>query len=155
MTKVILAAVPLLLCLATAPVLADQVLYCVDTDVAGFIWDKSGAASLRKFTTSRYIVKMEPATEYGLKQSRVITDTTWGVLGHSLQYKSRANLLGPSDVAGIPDISLSPLVCDEPTGTEYFFRATHTHTPSFKEGRSVVAETQTSGLPTASVRPSK
>ena len=36
MTKVILAAVPLLLCLATAPVLADQVLYCVDTDVAGF-----------------------------------------------------------------------------------------------------------------------
>src|SRR5580700_827785 len=57
---------------------------CVDTDVAGFIWDKSGAASLRKFTTSRYIVKMEPATEYGLKQSRV-TDTTWGVLGHSLQ----------------------------------------------------------------------
>jgi hypothetical protein len=62
MTKVILAAVPLLLCLATAPVLADQVLYCVDTDVAGFIWDKSGAASLRKFTTSRYIVKMEPAS---------------------------------------------------------------------------------------------
>jgi len=80
MTKVILAAVPLLLCLVTAPVLADQVLYCVDTDVAGFIWDKSGAASLRKFTTSRYIVKMEPATEYGLKQSRVTTDTTSGCL---------------------------------------------------------------------------
>jgi hypothetical protein len=135
MTKVILAAVPLLLCLATAPVLAEQVLYCVDTDVAGFIWDKSGAASLRKFTTSRYIVKMEPATEYGLKQSRVITDTTWGVLGHSLQYKCRANLLGPSDVAGIPDISLSPLVCDEPTGTEpWIFFPSNAYTHAFLRG---------------------
>ena len=52
MTKVILAAVPSLMCLATAPVLAEQVLYCVDTDLAGFMWDKSGATSLRKYYQS-------------------------------------------------------------------------------------------------------
>jgi hypothetical protein len=78
---------------------------------------------------------MEPATEYGLKQSRVITDTTWGVLGHSLQYKCRANLLGPSDVAGIPEISLSPLVCDEPTGTEpWIFFPSNAYTHAFLRG---------------------
>jgi hypothetical protein len=76
MTKSILAAVPLLFCLTTAPVFAEQILYCADTEVGGFKWDKSGAASVSKFTASRYIVKVEPATEYGLKQLRVITDTT-------------------------------------------------------------------------------
>jgi hypothetical protein len=132
MTKVILGAVPLLLCLATAPALADQVLYCADTDVAGFVWDKSGAASVRRFAARRYIVKLEPATEYGLKQSRFISDTTESAASDPRKYECFNNLLGSLKGKDpmVPDASLSPMACHDGTSTEswiFFPGNTYTH----------------------------
>jgi hypothetical protein len=149
MTKSILAAVPLLFCLTTAPVFAEQILYCADTEVGGFKWDKSGAASVRKFTASRYIVKVEPATEYGLKQLRVITDTTAdNGAGSPRQYKCRPNFLRPGvwgDAAAsraerwpVPDVSSSALVCDSGDGAEpwmFFGNTIHTRDDLWRTAR--------------------
>jgi hypothetical protein len=120
--------------LTAAPALADEVLYCVDTDSGGFAWDKSGVASLRKFTTTRYTVKLEPATEHG-DQVRVITRTIGGVPGGPTRYMCAANLLGAVDAQVIPQMSKSPLVCNEPTGTEPFiFFPGNTYTHAFLQG---------------------
>ena len=82
---------------------------------------------------------MEPTTEYGLKQLRVITDTTADGAGSPRQYKCRPNFLGPGvwgDAAAsraerwpVPDVSSSALVCDSGDGAEpwMFFGNTYTH----------------------------
>jgi hypothetical protein len=116
MTRSILS-VPVLLCLATVPALADEVLYCTDTDVAGFAWDKNGGASIHRFNAKRYTVKLEPATDYGLKQVRVITRSDEG---RPERYKCESNLLlGDWDkTTHLPDSSTSPLTCEDQTGTQ-------------------------------------
>ena len=40
---------------------AEGVLYCVDTDIAGFIWDKQGKVRTADFVLSRFTVKIGPA----------------------------------------------------------------------------------------------
>jgi hypothetical protein len=38
--------------------MAQQVLYCVDTDTTGFVWDKEGKARRNTFALERYTVKV-------------------------------------------------------------------------------------------------
>jgi len=135
MTKRLFLAISLSLFQTTAPALADQILYCVDTDSGGFVWDKSGAASLRKFTPGRYSVKLEPATEYGIKQVRIITPTTGDIAGKPQEYKCWANFMGAVDAQHIPQISKSPMVCDSPDGTvPWVFFPNNTYTHAFLDG---------------------
>ena len=51
----------------TSPVLAEQVLYCVDTAVTGFKWSERGKASVSKFSAERFTVKVVSDT------ARIIT----------------------------------------------------------------------------------
>jgi hypothetical protein len=53
-------------CLAIAPALADQVLYCVDTSVVGFRWDEANTTrdpTSGTFVPGRYIVRVSSVTE--------------------------------------------------------------------------------------------
>jgi hypothetical protein len=136
MTKRLFLTVPLLLCLTTVPVLADQVLYCVDTKAVGFRWDKSGVASATNFTLGRFMVKLEPATEYGLKQVRFITDTADAASGPR-KYECFNNLLGSLKGKDpmVPDASLSPMACPDGVGTElWMFFPGNTYTHAFLDG---------------------
>jgi hypothetical protein len=45
------------LCFTALPALADEVLYCTDTAVVGFTWDK-GKASAAKFPPHRFTIKI-------------------------------------------------------------------------------------------------
>ena len=46
-----------------SPVVAEEVLYCVDTAVTGFEWDKDGNAKSSKFNPERHTVKVVSDTE--------------------------------------------------------------------------------------------
>jgi hypothetical protein len=132
MTKRLFLAITLSLFQTTAPVLADQVLYCIDTNSAGFIWDKSGAAALRRFHLDRFTVKLEPAT--GLKQVRTLTQTTGG--GDSRRYDCSMNLMTSEvDSQGIPLSSKSPVACNDVAGAEpWVFFPDNTYTQAFLLG---------------------
>ena len=54
-----------------SPGLADEVLYCADTEVVGFKWDGNGQASTEHFNAERYTVEIGPATDL-LENERVI-----------------------------------------------------------------------------------
>jgi hypothetical protein len=136
MTKRLFLAISLSLFQTTAPVLADQVLYCVDTKSVGFRWDKSGVASVTNLTPGRFMVKLEPATEYGLKQVRFITDTTSAASG-PIKYECFNNLLGSLKGKDpmVPDASLSPMACHDGVGTElWMFFPGNTYTHAFLYG---------------------
>src|SRR5215831_18275852 len=76
----------LALCFLASPVLAEEVLHCVDTENTGFHWE-GGHASKTNFVLSRFFVKIGPA-EGAIRllseNDRLITQTSEGVL----QYKS-------------------------------------------------------------------
>jgi len=63
---------PIALCLAASPVLAQEVPYCVDTDAVGFRW-KEGRASSGKFAPDRYTIKLVSPTQRIM--TRMVGDT--------------------------------------------------------------------------------
>jgi hypothetical protein len=72
------AELTMVLCFFTAsPVLAEEVLYCVDTAVAGFKWDKSGQASVAEFKPGRFTIKIVSVTE------RIVTPMEGDIAGRS------------------------------------------------------------------------
>jgi hypothetical protein len=58
---------------AVSPVLADEVLYCVDTAVVGFKWDKGGQASVANFEPSRFTIKIVPSRGDQMQQGIIFT----------------------------------------------------------------------------------
>ena len=71
------------LCFTASSVLADEVLYCTDTAVTGFQWDKNGAVSPRQglFKEDRFTIKVVTETE------RIIIRMVGDTAGKSHQYK--------------------------------------------------------------------
>jgi hypothetical protein len=63
-----------------SPTLAEEVLYCVDTQAVGFTWDKRGQASVSKFVPERFTIKIVTETE------RVITRMTGDTPGWSIVF---------------------------------------------------------------------
>ncbi len=66
------------LCFTASSVLADEVLYCTDSDATGFKWDKDGAAHSHsgrptRFTVERYTIKVVSETERII--TRMVGDT--------------------------------------------------------------------------------
>lgn len=94
------------------PVLADEVLYCVDTDVIGFKWDKKGEPSV-KFDRGRYTIKVVSDTE------RLITEMEGDKVGDPDEYECSRPF---------PDVKKDLIVCKERTGTFpwHFYREKYT-----------------------------
>jgi hypothetical protein len=65
---------------AASPVLAEEVLYCVDTEMVGFAWDKAGQARQARFKPDRFTVKLVSDTE------RIITRMVGHTAGSSRTY---------------------------------------------------------------------
>ena len=78
----------ILLCLTASPVLAEEVLYCTDTEVVGFRWDKAGKVSAGKFDTARFTIKVVSSTERTIAQ--MVGDTA-GCLRHLHEVLSAAS----------------------------------------------------------------
>jgi len=68
----------------TSLAMAEEVLYCVETDAAGFKWDNQGHATHTTFLPARYIIKITSQTE------RIITPMTGDVAGISDQYECKS-----------------------------------------------------------------
>ena len=80
----------LALCFLASPVLAEEVLHCIDTENTGFHWE-GGHASKTNFELSRFFVKIGPA-EGAIRllseNDRLITQASEGVLQHkSAEYR--------------------------------------------------------------------
>jgi hypothetical protein len=63
--------------------MAEEVLYCVETDAAGFKWDNQGHATQRSFTLDRFTVKITSETE------RIITPMAGDIAGKADQYECK------------------------------------------------------------------
>jgi hypothetical protein len=50
-------------CLIATPALAEEVLYCTDTDANGFMWDAEGNGERTGFQPQRFTVKVISETE--------------------------------------------------------------------------------------------
>jgi hypothetical protein len=66
-------------------VLAEEVLYCVDTDVVGFKWDEVKQVRQTVFNPERHTIKIVSQTE------RVITRTHGDAAGNSHTYRCEAD----------------------------------------------------------------
>jgi len=67
----------------TSLAMAEEVLYCVETDSAGFAWDNQGHAAQRTFTPTRFTIKITSPTE------RIITPMTGDIAGISDRYECK------------------------------------------------------------------
>jgi hypothetical protein len=102
------------LCVSMAsPALAEEVLYCTDTDMVGFRWDQSGQASTSKFDPERFTVKIVSDTD------RVVTQMVGEVAGPSQAVKCRRSFARSSP---------ERISCDDGFGTGrwVFYRNTYT-----------------------------
>jgi hypothetical protein len=66
---------------ATSPVLAEEMLYCVDTAASGYVWDNRSEAKPTDFTPQRYTIKIVSDTE------RLITQIAGGPSPRQVQYE--------------------------------------------------------------------
>ena len=106
------------LCFTVSPLLADEVLYCTDTDATGFKWDKNGAVSPRHFVEERFTVKIVSDS------LRLITPSAGDAAGMSLELSCARPL-----PYGMPDRT----VCNNQLSEEMwvFFRNTYTRSYLF------------------------
>jgi hypothetical protein len=82
------------ICMAS-PVLAEEVLYCVDTDAIGFVWDKRGKASRSGFDPKRYTIKVVSNAE-----RHIVDDTGFSAPYKCERYKDR--LICDDIIGGTP-----------------------------------------------------
>ena len=77
------------ICFAASPSLAEEVLYCADTQAIGFFWDKARpeTASVSTFTPGRFTIKVISGTK------RTITATSGGAAGFSAEYQCQPPFL--------------------------------------------------------------
>jgi hypothetical protein len=66
-----------------SPVVAEEVLYCVDTDAVGFAWGKDGDAKSSKFISERHTVKVVSDT------GRLITRMQGDTAGTTEEYECK------------------------------------------------------------------
>ena len=68
------------LCCTASPVLAEQMLYCTDTDATGFSWPQKGKPRTAKFNPERHTIKVVSDTE------RIITRMVGDTAGSTDRY---------------------------------------------------------------------
>jgi hypothetical protein len=107
------------LCLTASSVLADEVLYCTDTDATGFEWDAKGNVSQRSFVLERFTVTVTSDTE------RVITPRIGGSAGTALWFGCTHPL---------PSMLADRIVCDVAGGGEQWMFFHNTYTRTFLAG---------------------
>jgi hypothetical protein len=104
--------------LTASPVLAEEVLYCVDTKSAGLVWNNKGEASVSAFDPDRWTIKVVSETE------RVITrigDTA----GRSDTYTCKRPYLAPLK---------NTIVCDDDYGDTPWIFHRNTYIRAFLSG---------------------
>ena len=108
----------LVLCLMVmvAPALAQQVLYCVDTQAVGFVWDKTGQVRQVPFKEDRFTVNVLSDTH------RSITRTTGDSAGWKKLYACKASW---------PE---GRIVCDDGEGDVPWVFYRNTYTRAFLAG---------------------
>jgi hypothetical protein len=80
--------------------LADEVLYCVENDAAGFKWDNQGHAAPTSFNPARFTIKITSETE------RVIARMTGDTAGKAVQYECQPVFFDDKD----------EIICRDPPG---------------------------------------
>jgi hypothetical protein len=80
------------LCFAGSLAMADEVLYCVETDATGFRWDNQGHATHAAFNPVRFTVKITSETE------RIITPMTGDIAGFSDRYECKPVLSDKDEI---------------------------------------------------------
>jgi hypothetical protein len=115
-----------------SPVLADEVLYCVDTAVTGFKWNQSGQASVAQFKPTRFTIKIVSLSDtdsrvaklYGLRGNtkRIVTEMEGDTAG-----RTRTITCGP------PRFDES-VACDEVVGGRPWIFSRSTYTRAFLAG---------------------
>lgn len=115
------------LCIMATSVLADEVLYCTDTDATGFGWDKNGNATPpRRFKLERFTISVKSDDQRVLatgellfckrslvNEDRIICDIVnggWVWVFFKNTY-SRAFLAGPPAGGGDPNIWIAYGTC--------------------------------------------
>jgi len=110
--RVYIAGLTTALCLAASPVMAEDVLYCTDTEVVGFGWDKAGKVSRGKFDTTRFTIKVVSSTE------RIIAQMEGDTAGSQSKYGCRSATVNKEE-----RLSCSDMLGQEPW---VFYRNTYT-----------------------------
>jgi hypothetical protein len=85
MTRVSIWLATVLWAASASPAMAQQVLYCVDTQAVGFIWDKPDQARPAAFKEERYTVKVLSETD------RIITRMVGDTAGQQEMYTCRTS----------------------------------------------------------------
>jgi hypothetical protein len=90
----------MVLCFTASLVLAEDVLYCVDTNVVGFKWDNIAEALPTDFAALRHTVKVVSDTERII--TRMIGDTAGDVIGFTCYhpFSRRKDTIACEDSAG-------------------------------------------------------
>jgi hypothetical protein len=109
----------LALCFTATPLLADEVLYCTDTDATGFKWDKNGAAAHLMFVEERFTVKIIS------EDQRLITPSIGDTAGRGEGYQCSRPL---------PHALSDRIECHDPTGGEVWVFFKNTYTRAFLAG---------------------
>ena len=115
MAKIALATLMVLYFWAS-PAMAQQVLYCVDTEAVGFKWDKDGKARQRPFAEDRFTVKIVSDKE------RVIIRMTGDTAGTSEHYTCK------------PTRPTGRMACDEGTGVSPWVSYRNSYTRAYLAG---------------------
>jgi hypothetical protein len=110
------------LCLTASPVLAEEVLYCVDNQAVGFKWDEAGTVRTGSFTVERYTVKLLSDTQ------RIITRMVGDTAGESTSYTCRRPY---------PHAQKERITCDDGSGTEPWLFNRNKYTRVFLAGPPV------------------
>jgi hypothetical protein len=111
MSKTLLMA--LCICMAS-PVQAEEVLYCVDMDATGFLWDKDNHASQRNFKLERHTIKVMSDTE------RLIQRMEGDTAGKTRRYKCRRTYGPPESTACDDGLGDNPWVFYQTTYVRAF-----------------------------------
>jgi hypothetical protein len=98
----------------TSPVLAEEVMDCVDTQSVGFVWDKAGKVRQRRFTEDRHEVLSDT--------QRIITPTVGDTAGYSVWYICHTAY------------EEGEIACDDASGTVPWLFHRNTYTRAFLFG---------------------
>ncbi len=116
-------------CVAS-PVLAEDVLYCTDTAVVGFKWDKDGQASMTRFVDHRFTIKIIPAKP---KNGQPFEDGIHFRLFTEKRIVSGGELTSTMEMECQPSLGAT-VVCEEDGSLPWAFSKKNTYTRAFLGG---------------------
>jgi hypothetical protein len=105
--------------LAASSALAEEVLYCVDTQAVGFKWDKAGTVRAGSFIVERYTVKLLSDTQ------RIITRMVGDAAETGIRYACHKTY---------PNVEEERITCDDGSGTVPWQFNRNTYTRAFLAG---------------------